>query len=206
MKNDVKFNYFCKYIDTYLKKYEIMINFYEKQHDVIENRRKFYWLVQSGLLIAWHYYGNRDIYILLLINFLAIILSFAFLLIFRREHEAIFFTEMHLRTIEKEINDLEYINFDRFIEDKFRTQINNYEKKFYSCDLYKNEIIKDYWKLKFNCKYIDNIDNKIEDIIFKIPNKIKSTRILLNKIIPLIIIILWIILLLYSFINILSYK
>ncbi len=151
-----------------LKKWELLWNHYKLQNECVEKRRNFLWIIQALIFTGWyHSYKDRcliDLYIANILSIAGFLISLIWLFVLNRERHSILITEMALRDVEVECNNLySDVGFNRFILDKV--------------------LLKTKGDHKF--KYIDDQINK-PGILEKY-----SASNILNKFIPIIIAILW---------------
>jgi hypothetical protein len=181
-------------IDILLKKWELLYNHYKLQNESLEKRRNFLWLIQGALFVAW--YNLKDYFLSVLIVPFGIFISIAWIIILKRDTEAIFLTEESLRDTECQFNELcEDIYFDRFTIDKIcLSDKQPYKWKFTEEEFnYKNNAA--LWKVDEGFKPI-SLYRILYDFVECIINKIniRSVRIWLTWFVPLGIILAWFVL------------
>lgn len=174
-------------LDLLLRKWEMYWNHYKLQEESLEKRRNFLWIIQSFALGGYFYILSKiglnidwviKIYfkdILIILSIIGIFFSFILKLALKRHSRSQNITEMALRDIETQFNNLsKKIALDRFILDR-EILFNNKSYTWpHSYETLKKEII---------------------------PTKLKSQAFWMNKFLPVIFLIFWIILFVIALVN-----
>jgi hypothetical protein len=106
-----------------LKKWELLWNHYKLQNECIEKRRNFLWVIQA-LIFAGYYYYLKDKCLIdfnfgRLLSYIGLLIAIIWIIVLNKERKSILITEMALRDVEVEWNNLfRDIVFNRFILDK----------------------------------------------------------------------------------------
>ncbi len=162
--------------DILLKKWELLWNHYKLQNESIEKRRNYLWIIQALIFTGWYYsFKDKFIIISLLLSIVGFLISLMWIFVLNRERLSVLITEMSLRDVEVEWNILiNDIEFNRFILDKeLLYQSSTHQFK------YKN----------------DNIGRK------KRLEKYSASNIM-NKRIPTIFMIVWLLLIIFIIIQV----
>lgn len=167
--------------DILLKKWELLWNHYKLQNECLEKRRNFLWIIQALIFTGWYkLFFNENpkaIYVAFILSLVGLFMGILWLFILNRERRSTLISEQCLRDTEVEWNilvnnDESNIELTRFILD--------YE--LLNKDGTRAHIFK-YKPYKFE-----------EPTILER----KSAGYIMNKVIPIIIIFVWVLLILIT--------
>ena len=162
--------------EVLLKKWELLWNHYKHQNECVDKRRNFLWIIQALIFTGWyHAYkaGDRDIFIALTLSFSGFLISIIWFFVLSRERHSILITEMTIRDVEVEWNNL-------------------YNDKEFHLFILQKLLLRE--KGTYNFKYINDKIGKLKFYEFY---KKLSSGLILNQFIPLIIALLWLVIIIY---------
>ena len=162
-----------------LKKWELLWNHYKLQNECIEKRRFFLWIIQVLIFTGWYnlFKDNNNYIIALMLSIIGLFISAISIFVLNREVRSTQISLHSLREVEVEWNKINNIELNRFILDEEL--------------LYK----RGEHKFKYNNDKI-NIPIWCEK---------RSASKILNKLVPIIISGVWLILILLVFLRHIGY-
>jgi hypothetical protein len=185
-------------ISLLMQKWELYWNHLKLQHEMIERRRYFLWIIQSALFIGWfHLFYKIKSPLSLMICSIGLAVSVALIFILKKENESVLLTEMSLRDTEDQINIInDGIKLERFTIDKKLMAPHSNESHIFrhSFEVFNKAKLEEYWLKPKNSR--NSIDNILK-IIFP-GGKYNSTRIWLNVIFAKIFLLAWIFILCFT--------
>lgn len=156
-----------------LKNWELLWNHYKLQNECIDKRRNFLWIIQVVIFTGW-YNLIKDInyfIIALILSIIGLLISVIWIFVLNRERRSVLISMHSLRDVEVEWNEFNIVELNRFILDE-ELLYNRGEHKFKYKD---DKISKSKWYEKCSASKI------------------------LNTVVPIIISVVWIILICWSF-------
>lgn len=168
-------------LDLLLKKWELLWNHYKLQDEMMEKRRNLLWIIQSFIFAAWYYSFLKSIECIYLFKMLSIVIpifgiivNIIMWIVLMRHHLSLLINECALRDVEFQWNSLSNIvKLDRFIIDQKMLFCGESHRWIFSGESIKES--------KFT--------------------KLKSQKIWLNKLIPILFIFIWLSILICSFVK-----
>jgi hypothetical protein len=188
-------------LELIVKKWEIYWNHYKLQEESLEKRRNFLWIIQSFALGGYFYILSNIglkidrnireyfIIILIIVSFIGILFSIILKFALKRHSRSQKITEMALRDIEYQFNIISNKMFTNKLPSDYKLLINYISNRNYI-----NRFILDKEILFNNISHTwpYNRETLKKEII---PSKYKSQGFWLNKFLPVLFLIVWIILL-----------
>ncbi len=186
-------------IEFLFKKWELLWNQYKLHNEGMEKRRNFHWIFHSSLFLAWYNLLCKYNFIAFIFSLSGLIISLLLFFVIRRDRESALLNEMELRDAENQLNTLyKEINFQKFNLNRKAFNQNKIINFRYSFEKYSKKERIEYWNFgRGGCveKFCNFISDKIERDKF---NKIRSNKFTYDFLIPIILMILWLFLFIYT--------